>query len=152
MINTMFLVNQISEKDKTFSSSIVSELTSKVLEKKDKIKINTEVAHTTRNIQSFSISKGKVYLGRANQIFCLEHMQGNVDIVLPKPENILDWIVLWYDQDKTIFNVSYEKHSKIKLYGNGKKIMGFDEPLICDIPFMTLRLTFVNDIDGWIVT
>jgi hypothetical protein len=30
--------------------------------------------------------------------------------------------------------------------------MGLDEPLLCDMPFMSLRLTFLGDVDGWVIT
>ena len=152
MINTMFLTEQTDTLNKQFNSLSVPLLATKKITKADKIKVNQEIVTKTLNTDMFSITQGRVELHEANQIFCLEHVPGNVDIVLPKTKRLLDWVVLWYDQDKTIFNVSYERHSKIKLYGNGSRIMGLDEPLICDMPFMSLRLTYVNDIDGWIVT
>lgn len=152
MLNTMFLTQQTDNLNKTFDSLSVSLLASKKLTKENKISINKEIITKTLSTDIFSVTEGRVELHEANQIFCLEHVPGNVDIVLPKTKRLLDWVVLWYDQDKTIFNVSYEGHSKIKLYGNGSRIMGLDEPMVCDMPFMTLRLTYVNDIDGWIVT
>lgn len=152
MINTMFLNDQTEAFSKSFSSLSVPILSSARLSGIDKFKIAKEISSKTLSTHQFNITDGRVDLHQANQIFNIEHVSGNVDIVLPKAKNMLDWVVLWYDQDKTIFNVSYEGHSKIKLYGNGSRIMGLDEPMICDMPFMSLRLTFVNDIDGWIVT
>lgn len=152
MIGTSFLIKQSDTLNKSFNSLNVSEVSAKRLTKIQKVNLNIDVSQKTRRTESFFISTGRVELYHSNQIFNLEHIPGNVDVVLPKVKNMFDWVVLWYDQDKTIFNVSYERHSKVKIYGNGSRIMGFDEPLICDMPFMTLRLTFVNDIDGWIVT
>lgn len=151
MIGTVFLTDQ-SDVSKTFNSSNVLELSSRRLTNEQRSSIHSSAASKTLSTNSFKISTGRVDLYQSNQIFNLEHVPGNVDIVLPKVKNLLDWVVLWYDQDRTIFNVSYDKHSKVKIYGNGARIMGLDEAMVCDMPFMSLRLTFVNDIDGWIVT
>lgn len=151
MIGTVFLADQ-TDVSKTLSSLNVLELSSKRLTSDQRNIIHSSAASKTLCSESFKISTGRVDLYQSNQIFNLEHIPGNVDIVLPKAKNILDWIVLWYDQDRTIFNVSYDRHSKVKIYGNGARIMGLDEAMVCDMPFMSLRLTFVNNIDGWIVT
>lgn len=153
MINTMFLLDkEDNETNKSFNALNSYSLSSKRLSSSNRVKVNQEIVLKTLNTESFRISEGKINLHKANEIYCLEHIPGNVDVVLPKTKRLLDWVVLWYDQDRVIFNVSHEKHSKIKIYGNGSRIMGLDEPLLCDMPFMSLRLTYVNDIDGWIVT
>lgn len=146
----MFLTSQ-TENIKTFDQSIVPLLSSKSFYGINKLKVVKEIVKNGKDQQFFSVSSGRVEL-HSNQIFNMEHICGNVDVVLPKVKKHMEWIVLWYNQDNTIYNVSHDSHSKIKIYGNGSRIMGLDEPMICDMPFMSLRLTYVNDIDGWIVT
>ena len=152
MINSMFLIDQTDDMNKKFYNLSAPKISNSKISKSDRFTINKQIIIKSVNPNAFHITKGQVKLNEKNQIYCLEHIQGNVDIVLPKADNIFDWIVLFYDQDRIVKNVSNERHSRIKLYGNGSRIMGLDEPMICDVPFMSLRLTYVNDIDGWIIT
>ena len=63
----------------------------------------------------------------------------------------MDFVILFYEQSTSAAIVSFDKLTRIKLYGNGNRIMGLDEPLVCDMPFMSLKLVFGGDIDGWII-
>ena len=146
------MVDQYDDKHKTFSHLNVAEHANKRLTLTNRFKMVKDLSNKTASLLKFDIEKRKAYLTKSNEIFHLTHVPGNVDLVLPKVEKINDWVVLFYDQDQSIFNVFNETHSKIKVYGNGERIMGYDEPMICDIPFMSLRLTYVNKPDGWIIT
>lgn len=153
MINTVILKNQNDEYSKTFVTTSDAPLVKKrKYNLAQRRNMNGQVMARTLTPDAFKITKGRVDLYHTNQIFCMEHIQGNVDIVLPKVNKVMDWVVLWYDQDRVIDNVSHETHSRLKVYGNGTRIMGYDEPLICDLPFMSLRFTFTNITDGWIIT
>lgn len=153
MINTVFLSEHSDKGSKSFSRLLkIPSVLSQKLSLSERKQIHSEVTSQNRVFENFSIKSGRVYLNSTNYIFSMEHVPGNVDIVLPKAKKMLDWIVLWYDQDRTIHDVSFDNHSKIKIYGNGSRIMGLDEPLICDMPFMSLRLTYISDADGWVVT
>lgn len=48
-------------------------------------------------------------------------------------------------------NIHFDSFPKIKIYRNGKRIMGLEEHLICDRPFQSLRLSFYTEEDGWII-
>lgn len=152
MINTILLNKQ---NDHSASKSFVQYDDSVYLNKKYNVnqykqfKYDTVVKSFVSN--SFRFTSGKVELLFSNHMYWLEHIPGNVDIVLPKVKNLMDWVVFWYDQDQTIEGVSHDTHSKLKIYGNGSRIMGFDETLTCDVPFMALKLVFVNEQDGWII-
>ena len=61
-------------------------------------KFLSEIFTKTRQIDLFSIKKGEVFLKNTNQIYCLDYLPYNSDIILPKPETLHDWIVLYYDQ------------------------------------------------------
>lgn len=152
MINTVFLSDQSLESKSFVRPYSIMKTASEKISFNDRQKIFNEVTYDNKVFKNFVISLGKVYLNNANEIYSLEHIPGNADIVLPKANRILDWVVLWYDQDRAIANVSFERHSKLKIYGNGARIMGYDEPLVCDMPFMSLRLTYLSDSEGWVVT
>ena len=152
MIRTTLMIDRYAGTHKTFSHMNVAEKANKRLSLKDRFTMVKDLNCKTGSLKYFDATKNKVYLDKPNEIFHLNHVIGNVDIVLPKPEKFTDWVLLFYDQDQSIFNIAHETHSKIKIYGNGERIMGYDEPMICDIPFMSLRLTYVNKPDGWIIT
>lgn len=148
----MFLSNQTDSLNKEFSRLNVTDTYLNKTSGVQRHQMFTDITKKTLHTIPFKFTDGNVELGQCDYIYDLNHIPGNVDIVLPKVKNIMNWVVLWYEQQKTVYNVSYDNHSKIKIYGNGSRIMGLNEPLVCDMPFMSLRLTFVNDIDGWIVT
>lgn len=148
----MFLSQQTDEYNKTFESYNTSSVAASVMKPIERLQVVSEVANKTRRIPVLSENKGYYRLPKCNEIYNLHHIPGNVDVILPKPQVYLDWIVLWYHQDQTIFQVSFEKHSCLKLYSNGERVMGLNEPMICDIPFMSLRLTYVGPVQGWVVT
>jgi len=149
MISSNFLVGQTEEYNKSFKTVIPAKSLFNV---KDQFKINQEIIIRSAKAQQFNFSEGKVELSQSNDIFYLEYIPCNIDIVLPIPNNVLSWVVLLYNIDNVLFDVSYDHYPKIKLYGNGKRIMGLNEPMICDIPFSSLKLTFVDEVNGWIVT
>lgn len=151
MIKTVFLTQE-DDGSKTFNSLNVFDLTKNKLKINERIKIVSDISNKAKNIDMFFFSDGSVELKKCNQIYCLEHIPHNTDMILPKKPNLMDWVLLYYEQTTTVLNVSYDKPTKINLRGNGNRIMGLDEKLICDMPFMSLRLTFLGDIDGWVVT
>jgi len=102
--------------------------------------------------ENFYFSDGSVYLKAPNELYVLEHITHKTDLILPRDIQINDWVVFIYDQKTSLTEVSHDKITPIKIHGNGRRIMGLDEPLICDMPFMSLRLSFLGDIDGWVVT
>ena len=65
---------------------------------------------------------------------------------------LFDWVSLFYEQTTALTKLSNEALTKINIRGNGNRIMGLDEPLYCDMPFISLRLTFLGDVDGWVIT
>ena len=159
MIRTTLMTDR-DEYGKGFSHLDIFQKSSKRLTAKNRFFMVRDLTSKTRNLHDFNPASDKVHLYETNEIYHLVHILSrpsnkradNVDIVLPKVKNITDWVVLFYDQDQSIYSVFDDNFSKIKLYGNGSRIMGYDEPLICDVPFMSLRLTYVNDVDGWIIT
>lgn len=151
MIKTVFL-NLEEEGVKVFNSLNVFDVTKHKLNAKNRIKILHEISNETKNINMFFFSDGSVELKQCNQIYCLEHIPYNTDLLLPKKPNLMDWVLLFYEQTTTAIDVSFDKITKIKLRGNGNRIMGLNENLICDMPFMSLRMTFLGDTDGWVVT
>lgn len=151
MIRTVFL-NQEGEGVKRFNSFNVFDITKKRFDVSKRIKQAYDVSNKTRHINMFFFTDGSVELKNCNFIYCLEHIPYNTDMLLPKNPKLLDWVLLHYEQTTVADVVSFERVTKIKLRGNGQRIMGLDEPLNCDIPFMSLRLTFLGDIDGWVVT
>lgn len=150
MIKTTFLTNE----DYNFKEfrSISSSYAQNEKFYDFKQKFFTEVFEKTRQIDLFYIKKGEVFLRKVNQIYCLDYLPYNADIVLPKPENIHDWVVLHYEQTTSSTVLSLERKGAIKIRGGGKRIMGLDEHLVCDMQFLSLRLTFLGDVDGWVVT
>lgn len=151
MFNTRFL-NKEGDGWKNFNSSNAFELSSKRIDYNLRRNTVLDISRKTTSVQLFSFSSGRVDLHYTNQLYCLEHMPENTDLVLPKNPNLHDWIVLFYEQTTLAVDVSFDRLTKIKIRGNGKRIMGLDEPLLCDMPFMSLRLTFIGDIDGWVVS
>lgn len=151
MFRTQFLVNE-DEGWKDFSSNNTFQLSSKRIDLQLRKQTLAEIHQRTTSVQMFSFSSGAVELKYPNTLYCLEHLPANTDLLLPKSPNLQDWVVLFYEQTTLATKVSREKLTKIKIRGNGKRIMGLDEHLVCDMPFMSLRLTFLGDMDGWVVS
>jgi hypothetical protein len=101
---------------------------------------------------NFYFSDGSVYLQSPNTVYSLEYIPYNTDLILPKNIQLFDWISLFYEQTTALTKLSNEALTKINIRGNGNRIMGLDEPLYCDMPFISLRLTFLGDVDGWVIT
>lgn len=152
MIKTSFLLEQKEDLNKSFSPLSVNSLSSKRLDNENRLRMHKEIAYKVFDMDAFDLSEGMITIKKPNSIISLQYIEGNIDVVLPEASKLFDWVLLLYDQDNLIYNVSIFNKSKIKIHGNGKRIMGLDEPMICDMAFMSLRLTYVNDIDGWIVT
>lgn len=150
MIKTTFLTNE-GNNFKEFKL-IKPEYYSKNKFNNFKNKFINDVFTSNLNFNLFHIERGEIFLKQTNQIYCLDFIPYSSDIILPKHIQLNDWIILYYEQTTSATCVSNDKITKIKIHGNGHRIMGFDEPLLCDMPFMTLRMTFLGDIDGWVVT
>lgn len=70
---------------------------------------------------------------------------------LPKAKNFNNWITLINDLPSTIL-INYDDWKSITIKAEGQKIMGSYEPLVCDIPFYTLRLSYIDHTTGWVIT
>lgn len=134
---------------KEFSSSKVVNLTHKKLNNTlyTKIKARDKQQWFAPN---FDFEFGYVDLA-PNVVYCIKYINENRDLVLPKKPNHTDWVSLWHEQTTVIKNLTMENKRPIKIYGNGQRIMGLDEPLICDVEFQTLKLVFLDDVQGWII-
>ena len=152
MIRTTLMIDQYDDRYKTFSHLDIAKKSSKRLTFVNRFNMVRDLSSKTKSLVRFDVPNEQSYLTKTNEIFHLTHVVGNVNLLLPKASQINDWVVLFYDQDQVLGEVETEAHSRIKVYGNGERIMGYDEPLVCDVPFMSLRLTYVNKIDGWIIT
>lgn len=154
MFKTQFLTDE-REGMKSFNALNTYQVSSKRITPEMRAQTFGEISQTTRRTIGYRVSSGNVYLPFTNRLYCIEHLPYHSDIVLPKALNILDWVVLFYEQTTLALNVSreYGQRQTFKLYSTDKqRIMGLDEPLNCDMPFMSLRLTFLGDIDGWAVS
>lgn len=150
MFKTVFLSDE-GDYHKTFNSRNVKSLTEKKFNNAQRFRLINDISQKSFGCQNFYFSDGSVYLKDVNQIYCIEHLADKTDLVLPKDPKMFDWVLLYYDQTNVVFDVSNENRAKIKLYGNGNRIMGFDEPLHCDMEFLSLRLTFIDLIEGWVI-
>jgi hypothetical protein len=150
MFKTTFFTDQNAHV-KTFHSANVLDVTSKRLDIAGRHKVIQELATSARAHDWLWFSTGRVQL-EPNQVHCLEYIKENTDLILPPKPNFLDWVFLYYEPQTVATTLTIENQARIKIYGNGERIMSYDEPLYCDIKFMGLRLTWVNVIDGWIVT
>ena len=157
MFRTQFLFDE-NEGIKGFSGLNVFSLSSKRVTPLIRRKVFNDItsggfnSKTAVGIQMFSFSNGSVELKKTNELYCLEHLPLSTDLLLPKNPKLMDWVVLFYEQTTILDNVSHDRLTKIKIRGNGQRIMGLDEHLLCDMPFMSLRLVFLGDIDGWVVS
>lgn len=149
MFSTAILTDQKDDREKEFIR--FREPASKILNHEQKIFVTKSIEKKTCDINMFFFSDGSVELKKTNTLYCLEHVPLNTDIILPQKPQFLDYIVLFYEQTTTIVSVSTEKITKIKIRGNGERIMGLDEALICDMAFMSLRLVYGGPIDGWVI-
>lgn len=150
MIKTTFLSNE-DYNFKEFHSFNVFTTTGFSFNPYKKQKIVNDIINKTCQIIPFYIKSGEVFLKHVNFIYCLEDVKYNTDIVLPSNPKPTDWLVLYYEQT-TAFNLTNEKFTKILLKRNKERIMGYDEDLVCDIPFLSLRLTYLDKQNGWLVT
>lgn len=146
MFNTVFLKDE-NDFSKAYKSKTI------VNQKVNKQYLTNSIVNSALNwnFDYFSFSSGRVELNRTNFIYFLEYMPEKSDIILPKNPNLMDWVLLCHNTFDMAFNLNFDKITKMKIYGNSNRIMGFDEPLICDMQFASLRLTFGGDIDGWII-
>lgn len=151
MIQTTFLIDE-QDGSKKFNSLNVYNITKSAFNYTNrKIQYNN-ILSKTRGCQDFSFNKGETFLKKSNEIYYIDYTDINADLVLPRSPSALDWILLIYEPHILGRDLTIDDIGKIKIYGNGSRIMGLDEPLICDMKFMSLRLTFINPTDGWIIT
>ena len=116
----------------------------------DKLK-HSNVKINNGNMFNFHINGGDVYLKGLDQIYVLDLIQGKCDIVLPENPIPSNYVILMQNFNYLTNEFSSSKYQIIKIYGNKKRILGFDEPLICDIPFAMLKLVFVDEQNGWVI-
>lgn len=154
MLNTVLLVGE-QEHSRDYSASPVKNVLKEknIITPQMEFKTTIEQAERARNHESFRFSDGKVFLERTNDIYWLEHLKDTRDIVLPKNPKFLDWVTLYHEQHTiALYLTKTNKRGNIKIYGEGSRIMGYDEPLVCDMDFLSLKFIYVNDIEGWVIT
>ena len=154
MFNTVLLVGE-NEFSRDYSASPVKSIIreKRVLTPKMQLKTIVEENSRTRGHTTFRFSDGKVFLDQANEIYWIEHLKDTRDIVLPKKPKFLDWVTLYHEQHTIALHLTKNnKRGNIKIYGEGSRIMGYDEPLVCDMDFLSLKFIYVNDIEGWVIT
>lgn len=95
-------------------------------------------------------SYNKIYI-QPNTLIVITNFS-ETEYELPKSPNVGDSI-LFYVDPLVMFNcdINFDSFPKIKIYRNGKRIMGLNEHLICDRPFQSLKLSFYTEEDGWII-
>ena len=156
MFKTVFLVDQ-DEAAKTYTARGVSAVTGKRVTNKAAQKVATEIMLKSHplyyNAYPFVWSQGCINLPKTNEFYWIPEYEKNItiDVVLPPDPKMHDWVVLFYNLTSVAGEVTMEDPLRMKLISK-HRLMGLDEPMLCDIPFSSLRLTFVGDIDGWIVT
>lgn len=75
------------------------------------------------------------------------------EIILPEPSARYNWVVFEHGMSDLVrFGEEDFSPIVIRCIKNKHKIMGSYEPLICDIPFASLRLTYLDDTVGWVLT
>ena len=154
MFNTVLLTGE-NEYSRDYSTAPVKNFLKEKSVLKPAMKFKTQVEESRRVFghENFRFSDGKVFLTRSNDIYWLEHVKENRDIVLPKDPKFLDWVTLYHEQHTIALHLtSNNKRGDIKIYGEGSRIMGYDEPLVCDMDFLSLKFIYVNDIEGWVIT
>lgn len=151
MLRTNFLISE-SEGNKSFSNGNVFELTANKLPLTDRVKLAKEIGKSAASSQEWYFFNQMNVELKSNQVYCLEHVGVNADLVLPKNPKKDDWVLLYYEPTTMYQKVSFDVKRNITIYGNKKRIMGYDEPLICDMEFSSLRLSFIDDIIGWMVS
>lgn len=146
MFNTVFLKDE-DDFSKAYKSKTIT------TQKINKKYLASSIVDSALNwrFDYFSFSSGRVELHKTNFIYFLEYMPEKSDIVLPKNPNLMDWVLLCYSSSDMAFNLNFDRITQMKIYGNKNRIMGFDEPLTCDMQFSSLRFSFAGDIDGWII-
>jgi hypothetical protein len=75
------------------------------------------------------------------------------EIILPEPSARYNWVVFEHGMADLVNIGEYDfSPIVIRCIKNKHKIMGSYEPLICDIPFASLRLTYLDETLGWVLT
>jgi hypothetical protein len=151
MYKTIFLTDEDYNFKELNSLNVKYLSFEKVSKKIPEKKIHNEITKKTFHSNFFSFSQGNVYLNQLDHVYILEFMPHSSDIILPKNPKTSNWIVLFYSQLDIIHNISYDKKTPILLRGNGQKIMGLNEPLLCDIPFVSLKLVYLDNFSGWVI-
>lgn len=148
MITTTFFTDQ-DESSKTYKSLNVSEVSGKYISRN---LLDIASFNELPRARHFNNYGGRTFIDNVNTVYYLDYVKGTCDIVLPKNPKPQNWVVLLYRPIVTFEDFNIDTTSHIKVYGNGKRIMNLDEPLFCDVQFASLRLTFIDDINGWIIT
>lgn len=151
MIKTT-LLTQENDCYKTYEHNIIQNITGKFIKPEIRKKMIPELMTKTRRNKMFWFVNGDVELQHPNEIYCIDHVPYNTDLILPKNPLPADWVVLYYEQTTMTVNVSKDAVTKINIRGNRERIMGLDESLVCDIAFSALRFTYLDKQNGWVLT
>jgi hypothetical protein len=156
MFKTVLLVDQ-DENSKTYTARGIKNVTGSKVGAKVANKVAKEILFKTHPLFyhacPFVFSEGHIQLPKTNEFYWLPEYENrtSIEVLLPSNPQISEWVVLFYNLTGMAGLVSLEDPCVIVLKSK-HRIMGFDEPLRCDIPFSSLRLTFMGDINGWVVT
>lgn len=150
MLRTVLLEDE-NENVKTFSFSRNMKTASLISGSNKQNILNSIHKETRSKDHTLYRTDGVIELKNSNSVYMLSFLSVSTDIVLPKSPKPMDYVVLTYDPTDVAQVISKDNLTKIKLYGNGKNIMGLNEYMKCDVPFYTLRLVFVDDAYGWVI-
>ena len=149
---TTTLLTEEDHQSKTYSTGNLVNWSSRVLSPAQKKQVRDETLVLGRFNPKFDIVAGQVHLKQTKVIYYLDYLKDSRHIVLPKNPEFLDWIGMYHEQNAACLNMTNYNKQNVTVYGNGQRIMGYDEPLICDIEFLALKLTFTGDLNGWVIT
>ena len=149
---TTTLLTEEDHQSKTYSTGNLVNWSSRVLSPAQKKQVRDETLVLGRFNPKFDIVAGQVHLRQTKVIYYLDYLKDSRHIVLPKNPEFLDWIGMYPEQNAACLDLTNYEKQNLTVYGNGCRIMGFDEPLIWDIECLSLKLTFTGDRNGWVIT
>lgn len=153
MLKTILLTHE-DDVSKTFSYDAVDSLVSGVIGRSIKQKVVPDIMQKTMRTNMFFFRNGDIELKRCNEVYAIDFVQESTDLILPKAPSIHDWVLLHYGPTIIAKSISNQSHQnpRIKISGNGERIMGYDEPLICDVAFSSLRFIYLDKSNGWAIS
>jgi|OM-RGC.v1.024422813 hypothetical protein len=150
MITTRILVD--ADKGwRSYSGKKIAKFVRKKLNLLDNT-LQTQLAGFFGKHQLFSIDRGMVDLDDVNYLYNLDYIPHSSDLRLPENPVPGNWVSLYYNQEDMALSINFDEQTKIKIHGRGENIMGYSEPLVCDVQFSCIKLTYVDKQNGWVLT